>query len=140
MLSDNRVVCLASCHLAQAADAALPGGDKVFSPTVRFEHSAPDLRHTQQVISGWQLAVFSFDQHPGNRCGITQIDGQFQVRCSEEGMLAGEAAYLAGEVRIQRQVLIPELLVAQCGDSVEAMTVLVIEGRAKSGLAGGGAQ
>ena len=55
-------------------------------------------------------------------------------------MLAGQAADLAGQVRVARQVLIPELLMAQRGDPVEAMTVLVIQDRAKPGLAGGGPQ
>ena len=55
-------------------------------------------------------------------------------------MLAGQAPDLAGQVRIAGQMQVPELLVAQGSDAVEAVAVLVIEPRTQPGLAGGGSQ
>ena len=69
-----------------------------------------------------------FHQQPGNGGGVTQVDGQFQVRPAEERMLAGEPANQAGPFRIQCQVLVPEGLMAQFGDAVEAVATTIVQG------------
>lgn len=55
-------------------------------------------------------------------------------------MLAGQAADPAGALRVQRQVLVPELLVAFAGDPVQAVTTAVVEGAPQRRLAGRRAQ
>lgn len=50
---------------------------------------------------------------------------------AEEGMLAGQSADLAGQVRVARQVLIPELRMALATDAIQAMTAAVGEYRAE---------
>ncbi|MNQ64803.1 hypothetical protein D3C85_792400 [compost metagenome] len=81
-----------------------------------------------------------FNQHPGDGGGVAQVDGQFQVRCGEEGVLAGQPAHLAGEFRVTGQVLVPELLVALVADAIEAATPAAAQRRAEGRLAGCRAQ
>jgi len=59
---------------------------------------------------------------------------------AEEGMLAGQTADLAGQVRVACQVLIPELRMALATDAIKAMTAAVGEYRAEGLLAGRRAQ
>ncbi|MNE69998.1 hypothetical protein D3C80_1657600 [compost metagenome] len=62
------------------------------------------------------------------------------MRRRQKGVLAGQAADLAGQVRIECQVLAPQLLMAQLGDAIEAMATLIVQRRTQRRLAGGGAQ
>lgn len=82
-------------------------------------------------MAGGQWFVGGLHQHPGNRRGVAQVDRQFQMRGAEEGMLAGQAADLAGQIRVARQVLIPELRMALASDAIKAMTATVGEYRAE---------
>jgi hypothetical protein len=72
-----------------------------------------------------------FDQQPGDGRGVTQIDCQFQMRAGQEGMLTGEAANQAGAFRIERQIVIPQGLMAMLGDAVEAVATAVMQGRSE---------
>lgn len=51
-------------------------------------------------------------------------------------MLAGQAADQAGKVRVAGQELVPEALVAQFADAVQAVAAAVVQGRAEGRLAG----
>ena len=68
------------------------------------------------------------DQHPGDSGGIAKVYREFQVRAAEKGVLAGQAADQAGEVRVAGEILVPERLVTGFADAVEAMATPVVQG------------
>ena len=119
---------------------ALPGVDEVPRAAFGMEDLAPDHGHADQVVGGGQHQDARLHQHPGDGGGIAQVDGQLQVRCGEEGMLAGQPADLAGEVRVERQVTVPELLVALVADAIESASVAAVQRGAQCRLAGSGTQ
>ncbi|MNP61202.1 hypothetical protein D3C76_1563590 [compost metagenome] len=100
---------------------------------------SPDAGHAQQVIGFGKRGVLFLHQQPGNGGGVAQVDGQLQVRAAEEGVLAGQAAYQAGTLRVQRQVMIPECLVSGFGNAIQAVPAAIMQGRTEGGLAGGNA-
>lgn len=81
--------------------------------TCRQMRASPTCRGSRQGRAG------GFDQYPGNGGGVAQVHGQLQMRGAEKGVLAGQTANLAGQIRIEGQVLIPDLLVALCADTVQ---------------------
>ncbi|MNP48142.1 hypothetical protein D3C76_1422430 [compost metagenome] len=109
----------------------MPGAGEVSQATLGLEGLAPDSRHAQQVVCFGEGGVLFFDQQPGDGGGVTQVDGQFQVRAAEECMLAGQATHQAGAFRIECQVMVPKCLVAGFGDSIQAVSTAVMQGGTK---------
>ncbi len=94
---------------------------------MRLEYLAPHASLGEVVVLVGQWQSRGFHQRPGDGRAVAQVHRQFQVRRGEEGMLAGQAADPAGALRVQRQVLVPELLVAFAGDPVQAVATAVVE-------------
>lgn len=95
---------------------------------MRLKNGSPDSGHGQWIVFGWKKRVRGFDHHQGDGRRVAQIDGQFQMRTAEEGMLAGKASDPAGKVGIQRQVVVPELLVSELWYAIEAMPAAAVQG------------
>ncbi|MNR07794.1 hypothetical protein D3C85_1239240 [compost metagenome] len=118
----------------------MPCVGEVAQATLWVENLSPDPRQREKVIGGRQWRGLLFDEHPGNGGGIAQVDGEFQVRATEEGVLAGQAADQAGQVGVTGKVVVPDRLVTVFADTVQAMPTTVVQGRPQGRLAGGDAQ
>ena len=129
-----------SGYLADGLDAALPSIEKIMLPSLGLKNLAPYSAHGRQIIGGWHLEFLAFDQQPGNGRGVTQIDRQLHVWCFKEGVLAGEATYTAGKLRVEGQMLVPEYLVALFTDAIQAVTLRGVQRTAQCRLTGRSSQ
>ncbi|MNP50456.1 hypothetical protein D3C76_1447210 [compost metagenome] len=101
---------------------------EVAQATLGVKNLTPDPCQRQQVVSRGQWRGLLFDEHPGNCSGIAQVDGEFQVRPAEEGVLAGQATHKAGQVGIAGQIIVPECLVTVFANAVKAVATSVMQG------------
>ncbi|RON12412.1 hypothetical protein BK662_25715 [Pseudomonas frederiksbergensis] len=109
----------------------MPGVGEISQTTLGLESLAPDSGHSQEVIGSGERSVLFFYQQPGDGSGVTQVDGQFQMRPAKKSMLAGEAANQARPIGVQGQVVIPKGLVAGLGDSIQTVSTAVMQGGTK---------
>lgn len=85
-------------------------------PVRLLEYLAPRSLGEVIVLVG-QRQSRGFHQRPGDGRAVAQVHRQFRVRRGRKALLAGQAADPAGALRVQRRVLVPELLVAFAGDA-----------------------
>lgn len=112
----------------------LPGIEEVVQVPVGLEYATPDPCEGEVVGSIGEGQVGRFNQHPGDCDAVPQVDGQFEVRGAEEGVLAGQASDAAGQIGVSGQVAVPDLLVPSLVDAEESVTLAAIEIAAKGGL------
>ena len=60
---------------------------------------APDARHSQQIVRVGEGGILFFDQQPGDGGGVTQVDGQFEVRAA--GLNFSDVLKATGDYRVR---------------------------------------